>query len=150
MLDTKNRRCCIYTLNKYSFRTKTRHFLHLVPLNLCHTHSLLSSTAGWERARWQLKIQTLLFPSRNSGSQFSSPTSTHTQQLGYRFSPSHVLMRSSHFAPWNSPGGVRSHPQTLQGLCRTSGQPSTAPELATASFFQLPQTELLLGGQTAP
>lgn len=74
---------------------------------------------------------------------------THSA-VGIHIFPSHVLMRSSHFAPWSSPGEVRSNPQTMQGMCRPSGQPSTAPGLTRASFFQLPQTELILEGQTAP
>lgn len=124
-------------------------------MNLCHTGSLLSSTAGWKGARWQLKIQTLLFPSRNSGFQFSSLTPTPpppTEQLGYRFSLSCPAEKFP-LCPWSSPGEALEKLDPIPRPCSSlhpAGQPSRAPGLARASFFQLPQTELVLGGQTAP
>lgn len=86
----------------------------------------------------------------NAGFSFLVPKSPlprpHTPSSWGTDFPSHVLLRSSHFAPWSSPGEVRSHPQTLQ----LPPPLRAAPGLARNSIFHLPQTELALGPQTAP
>lgn len=87
----------------------------------------------------------LLLPSRSSGSQFSSPTPTHTPSSWGTDFPSHVQLRSS-LCPTEQP--LRN--QTPSPELQLPPPLRAAPELARNSFFQLPQTELALGGQTAP